>query len=55
MIGSGLECIALCCLLLSVAPEVQATLQGLAKVLSNGALWPAVARLMPVSRCETLR
>lgn len=54
MIGNGLECIALCSLLLSVPPEFQAGLQGLAKVLSNGALWPAVARLAPVSRCEEL-
>ena len=49
VLGSVLELVSLASLAV-LPPEFQAFGQGLAKVLSNGALWPAVARLVPVSR-----
>jgi MFS-type transporter involved in bile tolerance (Atg22 family) len=48
-LGNAIECAALVSLAL-LPPEFQALGTGVAKVLSNGALWPAVARLVPVSR-----
>ena len=49
-LGRGVEFIALVSLWLVGIPEFQAVAMGVAKVLTDGALWPCVARLVPVER-----